>query len=46
MRYAVMSDVHANPQALERALADARAQGCETGHSLLQWTTFCQISPP
>ena len=30
MRYAVMSDVHANPQALERALADARAQGCET----------------
>ena len=28
MRYAVMSDVHANPQALERALADAREQGC------------------
>lgn len=29
MKYAIMSDVHANPQALETALADARAQGCE-----------------
>ena len=29
MRYAVMSDIHANPWALERALADARAQGAE-----------------
>ena len=28
MRYAVMSDVHANPRALEVALADARAQDC------------------
>lgn len=28
MKYAIMSDVHANPQALEVALADARAQGC------------------
>lgn len=28
MRYAIMSDVHANPQALERALEDARALGC------------------
>ena len=30
MKYAIMSDAHANPQALETALADARAQGCET----------------
>lgn len=29
MLYAVMSDIHANPQALERALADAREQGAE-----------------
>ncbi len=29
MRYAIMSDVHSNPVALETALADARAQGCE-----------------
>lgn len=29
MQYAVMSDIHANPQALERALADAREQGAE-----------------
>ena len=29
MLYAVMSDVHANPQALARALADAREQGAE-----------------
>ena len=29
MRYAIMSDVHANPVALETALADAREQGCE-----------------
>ena len=28
-RYAIMSDAHANPVALEAALADARAQGCE-----------------
>jgi len=28
MRYAVMSDVHANPKALETALADARRQRC------------------
>ena len=28
MRYAIMSDVHANPQALEGALADARRLGC------------------
>ena len=29
MRYAVMSDIHANPWALERALAAAREQGAE-----------------
>ena len=29
MRYAIMSDAHANPVALETALADAREQGCE-----------------
>lgn len=29
MKYAIMSDVHANPLALETALADARAVGCE-----------------
>lgn len=29
MRYAVMSDIHANPWALGRALADAREQGAE-----------------
>ena len=29
MKYAIMSDVHANPRALEAALADARAQKCE-----------------
>ena len=29
MLYAVMSDIHANPWALEKALADARAQGAE-----------------
>ena len=29
MKYAIMSDVHANPTALETALADARALGCE-----------------
>ena len=29
MKYAIMSDVHANPAALETALADARALGCE-----------------
>ena len=28
MKYAIMSDVHANPAALETALADARAAGC------------------
>lgn len=28
MRYAIMSDVHSNPAALETALGDARAQGC------------------
>jgi len=28
MKYAVMSDVHANPQALETALEDARRCGC------------------
>ena len=28
MKYAIMSDVHANPKALETALADARAAGC------------------
>lgn len=28
MKYAIMSDVHANPVALETALADARALGC------------------
>ena len=28
-RFAVMSDVHANPHALERAIADARERGCE-----------------
>ena len=27
-RYAVMSDVHSNPGALETALLDARAAGC------------------
>lgn len=29
MRYAIMSDAHANLQALERALQDSRAKGCE-----------------
>ena len=29
MKYAIMSDVHASPRALETALADARAQKCE-----------------
>ena len=29
MKYAIMSDVHANPAVLETALADARALGCE-----------------
>ena len=29
MRYAVMSDVHANPKALDTALADARGRGCD-----------------
>lgn len=29
MKYAVMSDVHSNPHALEAALADARSLGCE-----------------
>lgn len=29
MKYAIMSDVHANPAALETALADARALGCK-----------------
>ena len=29
MRYAVISDVHANLEALERVLADARACGAE-----------------
>lgn len=29
MKYAVMSDVHANPAALATALADAEKQGCE-----------------
>ena len=29
MKYAIMSDAHANPQVLETALADAHAQGCE-----------------
>ena len=28
MKYAIMSDVHANPAALEAALKDAHAQGC------------------
>ena len=28
MKYAIMSDAHANPKALETALADARAAGC------------------
>lgn len=28
MKYAIMSDVHANPGALETALADARKHGC------------------
>ena len=30
VKYAIMSDAHANPKALETALADARAQGCGT----------------
>ena len=29
MKYAIMSDVHANPRALEPALLDARAAGCD-----------------
>ena len=29
MKYAIMSDAHANPLALETALADARSLGCE-----------------
>ena len=29
MKVAVISDIHANPEALENALADAKAQGCQ-----------------
>ena len=29
MKYAIMSDAHANPLALETAIADARSLGCE-----------------
>ena len=29
MKYAIMSDVHANPRVLETTLADARAHKCE-----------------
>ena len=29
MKYAIMSDAHSNPKALEIALADAVEQGCE-----------------
>lgn len=29
MRIAIMSDIHANPRALESVLEDARSQGCE-----------------
>ena len=29
MKYAIMSDAHANPLALKTALADARSLGCE-----------------
>ena len=29
MKYAIMSDVHANPAVLEKALKDSRAFGCE-----------------
>ena len=29
MRIAIISDIHANPKALEDVLADARSQGCE-----------------
>ena len=29
MKYVIMSDAHANPLALETALADARSLGCE-----------------
>lgn len=29
MKYAIMSDVHANPMAMETALADAKRKGCE-----------------
>ena len=29
MKYAIMSDVHANPRALKVALEDARRLGCE-----------------
>ncbi len=29
MKYAIMSDVHANPKALETALSNARAAGCD-----------------
>ena len=28
MKYAIMSDVHSNPMALEKALKDARSRGC------------------
>lgn len=30
MRYAILSDIHGNPLALERVLADAKRQGAET----------------
>ena len=29
MKYAIMSDVHANPAALKKAYADAKEQKCE-----------------
>ena len=35
MKYAIMSDVHANPKALETALADARAEMTMAQSSLI-----------
>jgi predicted phosphodiesterase len=45
VKLAVMSDVHANPKALETALADARGQGCERFVMLGDVTGYGYDSP-
>lgn len=40
MKYAIMSDVHANPKALEMALEDARRHGCERFYMLGDTTGY------